>query len=226
MECVVMVIDLCLMMLAILIFWQTEWLSKFPEWIHRKNTQIILILYTIVTIVVIIVFVSIMANSVGGSFLKYALAALGLHFIALPLAMLLLQNIISLVVAIVALALLCLIIYIAIQFLLISGGIRIQIITTFRTIREWAEIIFIKGMDKRGTILSWRILWRQGEFVLLKKQNVEHINFTGEIRGEKYELKRFYGRSNMRIEKYTVMGVALNWISRAMSWLVSRSTAM
>ena len=53
------------MMLAILIFWQTEGLSKFPEWIHRKNTQI----------------------------------------------MLLLQNIISLVVAIVALALLCLIIY-------------------------------------------------------------------------------------------------------------------
>lgn len=153
-----MVIDLCLMLLAVLIFWQTEGLSKFPEWIHRKNTQIILILYTIVTIVVIIVFVSIMANSVGGSFLKYALAALGLHFIALPLAMLLLQNIISLVVAIVALALLCLIIYIAIQFLLISGGIRIQIITTFRTIREWAEIIFIKGMDKRGTILSWRIL--------------------------------------------------------------------
>ena len=100
-------------MLAILIFWQTEGLSKFPEWIHRKNTQIILILYTIVTIVV---------NSVGGSFLKYALAALGLHFIALPLAMLLLQNIISLVVAIVALALLCLIIYIAIQFLIISGG--------------------------------------------------------------------------------------------------------
>lgn len=67
------------MMLAILIFWQTEGLSKFPEWIHRKNTQI----------------------------------------------MLLLQNIISLVVAIVALALLCLIIYIAIQFLLISGGIMI-----------------------------------------------------------------------------------------------------
>lgn len=64
------------MMLAILIFWQTEGLSKFPKWIHRKNTQI----------------------------------------------MLLLQNIISLVVAIVALALLCLIIYIAIQFLLISGG--------------------------------------------------------------------------------------------------------
>ena len=64
------------MMLAILTFWQTERLSKFPEWIHRKNTQI----------------------------------------------MLLLQNIISLVVAIVALALLCLIIYIAIQFLLISGG--------------------------------------------------------------------------------------------------------
>lgn len=59
-------------MLAILIFWQTEGLSKFPEWIHRKNTQI----------------------------------------------MLLLQNIISLVVAIVALALLCLIIYIAIQFCL------------------------------------------------------------------------------------------------------------
>lgn len=56
------------MMLAILIFWQTEGLSKFPEWIHRKNTQI----------------------------------------------MLLLQNTISLVVAIVALALLCLIIYIAI----------------------------------------------------------------------------------------------------------------
>ena len=64
------------MMLAILIFWQTEGLSKFPEWIHRENTQI----------------------------------------------MLLLQNTISLVVAIVALALLCLIIYIAIQFLLISGG--------------------------------------------------------------------------------------------------------
>lgn len=122
MECVVMVIDLCLMMLAVLIFWQTEGLSKYPEWIHRKNTQVILILYTIVTIVVIIVFVSSMANSVGGSFLKYALATLGLHFIALPLAMLLLQNIISLVVAIVALALLCLIIYIAIQFLLISGG--------------------------------------------------------------------------------------------------------
>lgn len=60
----------------------------------------------------------------------------------------------------------------------------------------------------------------------MKKQNVEHINFTGEIRGEKYELKRFYGRSNMKIEKYTVMGVALNWILRAMSWLVSRSTAM
>ena len=71
-----MVIDLCLTMLAVLIFWQTEGLSKFPEWIHRKNTQI----------------------------------------------MLLLQNTISLVVAIVALALLCLIIYIAIQFLIISGG--------------------------------------------------------------------------------------------------------
>ena len=64
------------MMLAIPIFWQTEGLAKFPEWIHRKNTQI----------------------------------------------MLLLQNTISLVVAIVALALLCLIIYIAIQFLIISGG--------------------------------------------------------------------------------------------------------
>lgn len=122
MECVVMVINLLLMLLVVFIFWKTEGLSKYPEWIHRKNTQQILILYTIVTIVAIIVFVSSMVNSVGGSFLKYALAALGLHFIALPLAMLFLQNIISLVVLVVAIALLCLIIYIVIQFVLMSGG--------------------------------------------------------------------------------------------------------
>ena len=64
------------MMLAILIFWQTEGLSKFPEWIHRKNTQI----------------------------------------------MLLFQTTSSLLLAIFPLALLCLIIYIAIQLLIISGG--------------------------------------------------------------------------------------------------------
>ena len=42
-------------MLAILIFWQTEGLSKFPEWIHRKNTQIMLLLQNIISLVVAIV---------------------------------------------------------------------------------------------------------------------------------------------------------------------------
>lgn len=122
MECVVMVIDLCLMMLAVLIFWQTEGLSEFPVWMHVKNIEVILIVYMIVTVPAIIVFVCSMVYSMVGRFLIYALAAVGLHFIILPLAMLLFQNIISLVVSIVALALLCLIVYIVIQFVLMSGG--------------------------------------------------------------------------------------------------------
>lgn len=274
-----MVIDLCLMMLAVLIFWQTEGLSKFPEWIHRKNTQIILILYTIVTIVVIIVFVSIMANSVGGSFLKYALAALGLHFIALPLAMLLLQNIISLVVAIVALALLCLIIYIAIQFLLISGGSEggetiapasssgMHRNVTSKSKKKDSAIVLEFLKDKKidafycspykrsvDTIADAAAFFRKeiitderlrerekgpdgnnhgmfqkrwadhdyheegGEpLAMVQERNIEVLN---EILSENIDKGVVIGTHG------TALSTILNWISRAISWLVSRSTAI
>ena len=54
------------MMLAILIFWQTEGLSKFPEWIHRKNTQIMLLLQNIISLVVAIVALALLCLIISG----------------------------------------------------------------------------------------------------------------------------------------------------------------